>query len=183
MNTLHATDLTLEPQMAAHADEMFVVLSDPAIYAYENEPPASVEWLRVRYAMLESRQSPDGRERWLNWVIRGADARLIGFIQATVHADGSAAIAYELGSAHWGRGLASRATQAVIDELAAHFEVDSLFAVLKRENFRSLRLLERLGFAPASAAFLAAHPVEPDELLMCRAGPKGAITRSTAEPR
>ena len=169
MNTLHAGDLTLEPQLALHADEMFVVLSDLAIYAYENEPPASVEWLRVRFAMLESRQSPDGRERWLNWVIRSSDARLIGLVQATVHADHSALIAYELGSAHWGRGLASRATQAVIDELAEHFQVSHFIAVLKRANHRSLRLLGRLAFAPASMALLAAHPVEPDELLMSRA--------------
>ena len=39
----------LEPQVAAHAEAMFVVLSDPAIYAYENAPPESLEWLRKRF--------------------------------------------------------------------------------------------------------------------------------------
>ena len=168
MHTLHTTDLTLEPQTAAHADEMFTVLGDPAIYEYENEPPASLEWLRSRFARLESRQSADGREHWLNWVIRAADARLIGYVQATVHADGSAAIAYVLGSAHWGRGLASQATAAVMRELVEHYQVSRFIAVLERANQRSLRLLERLGFEPASPALHEAHAIEPDELLMAR---------------
>lgn len=45
----------LEPLVAGHAGEMFRVLSDPAIYAYENEPPASEQWLAARYAALEKR--------------------------------------------------------------------------------------------------------------------------------
>jgi hypothetical protein len=44
--------LTLEPQTAAHADAMYVVLGHPAIYACENEPPPSPAWLRSRYARL-----------------------------------------------------------------------------------------------------------------------------------
>jgi len=43
MRTIDASSLTLEPQTAAHAEQMFVVLSDPAIYEYENKPPASLE--------------------------------------------------------------------------------------------------------------------------------------------
>ena len=35
-----------------HAEEMFVVLSDPAIYEYEGEPPRSVQGLRDRFANL-----------------------------------------------------------------------------------------------------------------------------------
>jgi RimJ/RimL family protein N-acetyltransferase len=167
MNTLHTPRLTLLPQCAAHADAMFVVLGDPAIYAYENEAPASVEWLRARFARLESRRSADGREHWLNWVVCPVDdGAPIGYVQATVRADGCAYIAYVFGSAHWGRGLAGEATAAVLDELAAHYPVSDFLAVLKRANGRSLRLLERLGFAPAAAAVLAANPVKPDELLM-----------------
>ena len=169
MNTLHTPRLTLLPQCAAHADAMFVVLADPAIYEYENEPPASVECLRARFARLESWQSADGHERWLNWVLRSvddADDTLIGYMQATVLADGAAYVAYVLGSARWGRGLASEATAAVLDELAARYGVSEFLAVLKRANRRSLRLLERHGFVPASTAALAAHPIEADEWLM-----------------
>src|SRR5688572_21030626 len=94
--------LTLEPQRAAHADAMFEVLSDPAIYAHENAPPKSLQSLRERYTKLETRRSGDGREQWLNWVLRQRSmGDLIGYVQATVQADGHAFIAYELGSTHW----------------------------------------------------------------------------------
>ena len=168
MNTLHTPDLTLLPQTAAHAPAMFDVLSDPAIYTCENAPPASLDALRERFARLESRRSADARQRWLNWVVQAADERLIGFVQATLHADDSAAIAYEFASSHWGRGLASQAVRAMLDELAGHCAVHRFFAVLKRRNERSSRLLERLGFAPASSAFRAEHPIDDDELLMER---------------
>ena len=138
----------------------FDALSDPAIYTYENAPPASLDALRERFARLESRRSADGRRRGLNGVVQAADERLIGFVQATIHADHSAAIAYEFASAHWGRGLASQAVRAMLDELVGHCAVQRLFAVLKRRNERSLRPLERLGFAPAAPTFRAAHPVD-----------------------
>jgi RimJ/RimL family protein N-acetyltransferase len=74
---------------------------------------------------------------------------LIGYVQATVHANGSAGIAYEMASAHWGRGLGGRATEAMVGELVDRYGVTTLFAVAKRRNHRSLRLLERLGFSRA----------------------------------
>ncbi len=168
MHVIETGSLTLEPQTAAHAEEMFAVLSDPAIYEYENEPPPSLEWLRVRFTRLESRRSADGQQRWLNWVIRLPTSELIGYVQATVDADGRAAIAYELSSAYWGRGLARRAVQAMLSELVQHYQVHNLTAVFKRNNLRSMRLLEHLGFSRASAEQHMKHQVEPGELLMQR---------------
>src|SRR5712671_6158890 len=137
MRVINTARLTLEPQTAAHVNEMFVVLSDPAIYEYENKPPPSLEWLRVRFAKLETRLSADGHEQWLNWVIRLATSELIGYVQATLYPDGRAAIAYELSSAHWGRGLAREAVQTMISELVGRYRVRGLSSVLKRENLRS----------------------------------------------
>jgi ribosomal-protein-alanine N-acetyltransferase len=168
MRMIETPGLALEPQVAAHADEMFAVLCDPAIYEHENAPPPSVEWLRERYRRLETRRSADGREEWLNWVIRLPSSELIGYVQATVHADGRAAIAYELASRYWGRGLARAAVEAMIDELVARHGVHTLTAVLKRTNARSLRLLERLGFAPAPPDLHALREIEAGEILMQR---------------
>jgi ribosomal-protein-alanine N-acetyltransferase len=168
MRVIETANLRLEPQIAAHAEEMFAVLVDPAIYEYENEPPPSVEWLRARYSKLESRQSADGREQWLNWVVRLQASRLIGYVQATLRPDGRAAIAYVLCSAYWGRGLATQAVEAMIAELALNYEVRSLSAVLKRENLRSRRVLDRLGFSIASAAQHTELQAEHGELSMHR---------------
>ena len=171
MRTLAAQSLTLEPQAAAHADEMYEVLSDPAIYSYENAPPASLEWLRTRFAKLETRRSGDGREQWLNWVIRLPSSKLIGYVQATVREDGSAGIAYEMGSAWWGKGLAREAVAAMMRELAEGHGVTSFTAVAKRANYRSTRLLERLGFTPGDDALRARLGVDEDEVAMCRGTP------------
>lgn len=168
MRVIEAAALTLEPQVAAHADAMFTVLGDPAIYEHENAPPPSVEWLRERYRKLESRRSGDGREQWLNWVIRLPSSELAGYVQATVHPDGHAAIAYELASRYWGRGIARAAVEAMIGELVASYGVRTLTAVLKRGNHRSLRFLERLGFTLAPSELRASRGVEADELLMQR---------------
>lgn len=172
MLVIRTRRLTLEPQLATHAEGMFFVLSDPAIYEYENAPPASVEWLRQRFTKLESRRSLDGTEQWLNWVIRLPSNELIGYVQATVVANettASATIAYELSSPHWGNGFASEAVRAMVEELAAHYLVTELSAVLKQQNLRSLRLLERLGFARATSAQHEQAGVEAGELLMLRA--------------
>ncbi|MBT9500925.1 MAG: GNAT family N-acetyltransferase [Burkholderiaceae bacterium] len=161
-----AARLALEPQRAEHAQAMFEVLGDPALYEYENTPPVSLDALRERYGQLESRVSPNGAELWLNWVLRLTDGPLIGYVQATLRPQGRAAIAYELGSAWWGRGLATEAVQAMVDELAKHYQVRHLFAVHKHRNQRSHRLLLRLGFTPCSAEEHAQRGVDGDELLM-----------------
>lgn len=41
-----------------------------------------------------------------------------------------------------------------------------LFAVAKAANFRSVRILERLGFSPAKAESHPTSQVEPDEVLL-----------------
>ena len=168
MRVLTAAGLTLEPQVAAHADAMFAVLSDPAIYEFENAPPRSLEWLRERFTRLQTRVSGDGAQLWLNWVIRIASGELIGYVQATVHPGRSAGIAYELASAYWGRGFARTAVTTMIDELVTRYGVRRLNAVAVRTNQRSLRLLERLGFALATPQQHAEHEVDPAEVLLSR---------------
>ncbi|HUR90855.1 MAG TPA: GNAT family N-acetyltransferase [Ramlibacter sp.] len=165
MRVLTARGVTLEPQFAAHAPAMFDLLGDPAIYEFENHPPTSVAALRKRFKRLESRRSPDGSQQWLNWVVRLHSGELAGYVQATVHADKRAAIAYVLGSRYWGKGIAARSVHAMIEELREKHGAGECIAILKSANFRSLRLLERLGFRPATRE-ASGVSLEPDESLM-----------------
>lgn len=169
MNTLRAGSLQLEPQLARHAAEMFAVLSDPAIYEFENEPPQSVEALRERYTNLATRMSPDGREWWLNWVVRLPTGELAGFMQATVLPGGRAYLAYELASRFWRQGIACASLQVVLQELAARYAVRDAYAVLKAANYRSLGLLAKLGFSPLGQSAHAPWPAEPDEVTFHKA--------------
>lgn len=152
----------------AHAQEMFAVLSDPAIYEFENAPPESEAWLAQRFARLESRASADGGERWLNWVVRLPDGALAGYVQATALNSGMAFVAYELASRYWRQGIGSSAVGAMIGELKAHYGVCECIAVFKARNFRSLALLRSLGFEQASPEHVAKAEPEPDERVMVK---------------
>jgi ribosomal-protein-alanine N-acetyltransferase len=169
VRVLTTQGITLEPQLASHAPAMFDLLCDPAIYEYENEPPASVEALRERFKRLESRTSPDGKQQWLNWVVRMQSRdvadEVAGYVQATVHPNGRASVAYVLGNRHWGKGIASRAVIAMIKELREHHGAGECIAILKSVNARSLRLLQGLGFKLASADE-ACVDIDPDEMVM-----------------
>jgi ribosomal-protein-alanine N-acetyltransferase len=173
--TLQAASCCLEPLLAAHASEMFQVLSDPAIYAFENAPPVSVEALAQRYRRLEGRVSDDGGEWWLNWVVRLPDGRLAGYVQATVWPSAGstrwAAVAYEFNSQHWRQGLGGAALRAMRVALHGVYGVQQCGAVLKAANFRSKALLLSQGFVPATLPPPEMGPLEADELFMARSEP------------
>jgi [ribosomal protein S5]-alanine N-acetyltransferase len=168
MQTLVASRCRLEPLVAAHAHEMFAVLSDPAIYEFENAPPASEAWLAERYARLESRGSGDGTQKWLNWVVRLPEGSLAGYVQATVLPDRTCFVAYELNSRYWRQGIGSSAVQAMLRELEERYGVTTFVAVLKARNYRSEGLLRKLGFVAASEEQQARYRDEPDEQVLVK---------------
>jgi RimJ/RimL family protein N-acetyltransferase len=155
MNTLRTARLVLEPLLVAHAHALYPLLAEPAMSAFlDHGAPTSLEALRERYRKLESRRSPDGNEQWLNWAIlvQPGAGGAIGCVQATVCADRSAWVAYEVGVAWWGRGIATEATRAMLDELERGDAVTRMRATVDRRNERSWRLLQRLGFTRATPA-------------------------------
>jgi [ribosomal protein S5]-alanine N-acetyltransferase len=145
---LSSLRLVLEPIEERHGDLLFDVLQDATIYTFiPTEPPRSRTELRARYLRLMTRHSPDGSEVWLNWAVRLQSPRVyIGTIQATVRADATALIAYELGTAYRGSGYGTEACRAVIAELVDGYGVSGIHAYVDTRNERSIRLLERLGF-------------------------------------
>ncbi len=166
MRTLHASICVLEPQVEAHATDMFPVLSDPAIYEFERQPPPSVERLAAGYRRLEARQSPDGSEQWLNWVVRLSTGELSGYVQATILPAAESLVAYEFASRYWRQGIATSALTAMFKELEDAYAVTRLVAVLKLANFRSLGLLKKLSFTEAPRSEWSRYEPEADEVVM-----------------
>jgi RimJ/RimL family protein N-acetyltransferase len=156
---LHTPRLRLEPIAERHADGLWAPLADPLLYSHvPQEPPASPQALRERCALLSTRRSPQGDQLWLNWVMCDArDGRYLGRLQATVHADGSAWIAYEVFSPFWHRGFASEGCAAMIAWLIQTLGVQQLVAEVDSLNEASLRLLDRLGFQRLSLRQAADH--------------------------
>jgi RimJ/RimL family protein N-acetyltransferase len=148
LDTLHTRRLRLEPLEEAHAKALFVGLRRDVLYEFiSDRPPRSVEALAGRYRELAARVSPDGRESWLNWAIWSAsEGCYVGLVQATVHPNGTAHLAYVLFHTAWGKGYAREASAAVIDCLYYEWGVRDIWASVDTRNRRSIALLEGLGF-------------------------------------
>lgn len=107
--------LRLLPLRVEHAEEMAVVLADPALHTYIGSAPSTVDALRLRYRRLEA-GSPDPEITWLNWVI-SLDGHLTGTVQATVGPGPTAEIAWVVGTRWQGRGIAKEAAKALVEWL------------------------------------------------------------------
>ena len=124
--------LVLVPLDVGHADEMAVVLGDPALYAFTGGEPPTADVLRSRYSrMLAGSSEP--AVSWCNWVIR-MGAELVGTVQATVVPGDRglvAEIAWVVGVPWQRRGIAGAAASGLVAwldsqvaEIVAHVHPD-----------------------------------------------------------
>lgn len=121
---LSSGELILEPLQVEHAAEMAVVLDDVRLHTFIGGSPATEAQLRRAYEHQVRGQSDDGRQVWLNWVVRDTvTGRAMGYVQATLamsgadEADVVAHLAWVVGVEHQGRRVASRASAAMADWL------------------------------------------------------------------
>jgi RimJ/RimL family protein N-acetyltransferase len=129
----------------AHATEAHKLLSDDGLYTYIPQDPLTLEALKRRYRLWEERESPDGTEYWLNWVIFHQGA-CVGTLQAGIHrASLEASIAYMIASKSQGYGLATEAVSALIQHLRTHYQVSLVKAWIDTRNLASLRVVEKVG--------------------------------------
>jgi RimJ/RimL family protein N-acetyltransferase len=128
---------------------MHGVLADRSLYRFTGGEPPDLDDLRRRYRAQVS-GPPGGPETWSNWIVRvTADDRAIGFVQATVV--GTAAdVAWLIGSAHQGRGLATEAAGAMCDWLARQ-GVRRLTAHIHTDHVASQHVAARLGLIDSGA--------------------------------
>jgi RimJ/RimL family protein N-acetyltransferase len=162
--------LTYEALRADHAAALFEPLTDERVWRHIGPPDSTtVDELAAEFARRAAGPGPDASgERWVNYAVRiGHDGPYCGRVEATVH-DGWAEIAYLFGPAFWGRGLAREAVTWLRDELRARFGVTELWAAVRPDNERSLRLLQRLGFVERAAAEAERAPrsADPGDLLL-----------------
>lgn len=141
---IDAGRLTLEPLRVGHAGELAVVLADPGLYGFTGGTPPSEADLVRRYTAQTVGLSPDGRQAWLNWIVRdtGTGAAL-GYVQATVE-DGTADVAWVIGTAHQGRGVARTAATAMVEWLRRR-GVTGVVAHVHPDHLASAAVAARLG--------------------------------------
>lgn len=155
----------LEPLGPQHAEALYEVLADPALYRFlDYGPPPSAEYLRELYARLARGAPQDSGQVWINWAILEAGVAA-GYVQATVvPAKGEALLAYVLGARYQGCGHATRACEALME----HVGVARWLATVEHDNAASIALLRRLGFRAASADEASGRDLTPTERLYVR---------------
>jgi uncharacterized protein (DUF1684 family)/L-amino acid N-acyltransferase YncA len=134
--------LRLEPLTVDHAPAMVAVLADPSLYEFTGGSPPTLSELSARYARQSAGHSPDGSERWLNWIVV-LDEQPIGYVQATV-VGAEAEIAWVVSPDHQGRGLATEAATTMADCLASA-GVTRLVAHIHPDHEASAAVAARLG--------------------------------------
>jgi RimJ/RimL family protein N-acetyltransferase len=157
-SSLESERLVLEPLKPDHADELVNVLDDPALHRFTGGAPAAgLAELRARFERQARGESPDGRDGWLNWVLRErASGRPVGTVQATVtgRTDGKVAeLAWVIGTGAQGNGFGKEAAATVADWLRAQGVV-RLRAHIHPQHYESM--------AVARSAGLKATPVIVD---------------------
>jgi len=145
---IQADGLDLEPLGQHHAVELYPLLADAQLHTFlGGEPPASAEDLQQVYASRLSRRSPDGRQLWLNWVVRlRPEGAAIGYVQATIDSERTL-VAWVIASAHQGRGHAAQAATALVTWLQ-QLGVPTIQARIHPFHTASQRVAKRAGFLP-----------------------------------
>ena len=144
--------LLLAPLVPADAEELADLLNDQRLHRFTGGRPANIDELRGSFDLWAARVSPDGREQWLNWVIRERDTeRPLGTLQATIPpADPKlvAEVAWVVAVGAQGQGYASEAASALtaflfskgVQEVGAHIHPD---------HEASARVARSIGMEPA----------------------------------
>jgi RimJ/RimL family protein N-acetyltransferase len=151
---LHTTRLTLEPLALRHAEEMAPLLADERLYGLAGGRPPTLAELRARYARQAQGHSPDGVERWFNWIARRREDELaVGFVQATVTADPpapappTAVLAWALGVRFHRQGYAREAAGAMLAWLQGA-GVTRAVAYIHPAHTASMGVARALGMQP-----------------------------------
>ena len=154
MTVMQSKNLYFKPLTTAHADDLFSILTTPSVLAFINpKNPPTLEELRAEYAVRAkgSLNEITPAEQWFNVVIylKNSHSTAIGRLEATSYG-GWGEVAYLLGEPWWGKGLAFEAMHWWHKYLAIAVPKTKWWATVHPENYRSIKLLIRLGYEEVS---------------------------------
>ena len=130
-----------------------LVLQDAPELARISDVPAVSQWMAFMEGgfPLEKAQSlissQDHTKEYF-FAVRLPDGTLIGAMGVIDHPDGSIEVGYWFGVDYQGKGYASEALGAALDQIAADpaLAPRPIFAECRPDNFASIRLLTKMGF-------------------------------------
>jgi RimJ/RimL family protein N-acetyltransferase len=145
--TLETARLILAPWQAADWTALRPIATDPEVMRYIT---GGVPWTDEQIQAFVDRQVKVYRERgFCRWkLVEKASAALIGFCGVGFWKDSTEPeIGWWLGRRWWGRGLATEAAAAALQDAFERAGLDRLISVAERENRASIRIMQKLGLA------------------------------------
>lgn len=166
MRTLRTKRLRLVPVVPANARVLWEVLQKPDLRDFQDLPDLSLDQFIVAVGERPSALQPGatGRFEWL--VYAGDAAGAIGWVSLRIaeRTRSTAEIGYSIVATHRGRGIATEAVAALVDEGFHHVALQRIRAYCVPENTSSRAVLRRNGFEDDGllphGATLAGHPVD-----------------------
>lgn len=137
--------LELEPFANVDADELLAVFRAPDVRRFLlDDALVTLAWVHDEITASEERSARSGTGLWS---IRLVDAPgIIGFAGFRPFFEPpELQLLYGLLPAHWGRGLATEAAEAICDRAFTSLGLDEVAAAVDIPNKASLRVLHRLG--------------------------------------
>lgn len=143
--SLSTDNLTIRTLLPQDSEALFRYRSLPEVCRYQSWHPKTLTEVA---AFLESneRVALHAIGKWLQLAICLPDGTLIGDIGLHFLDEDQIEIGYTLAPDAQGRGYATQAVRAIVNEAFAVWGKHRIQASVDPENVKSIRLLERLGF-------------------------------------
>ena len=142
---LRTEALVLRPMAAEDVTELHRQWNDPRVarYLWDGQP---VPRERVEEVVASSAATFAARGFGLWTASLHENGRIAGFAGLRIEADtGRVELLYAFDPQLWGRGLATEAARAVLDDAFRRLRLPVIYAGTNPQNEPSLRVLERLG--------------------------------------
>jgi len=141
----------LREHMLADIDAYVDWQCDPEVAEFLSWLPKSEdESFRSLQDAIEQ-QNVEDRTRFFMAVVRCEDLEIVGDVGITRLEDGSGSIGWFIRRKYWGMGYASEAAALMINCGFEAIGLDAIHASCRRENIRSERVMQKLGFRPTDA--------------------------------
>lgn len=137
--------------MPEDENDFFEMDADPEVHLYiENKPVTSIEQIREVISLLQKQYKENGIARWA--VIDKKSGEWLGWSGLRYYREpvnqqvNFYDLGYRLKRKHWGKGIATETSRAIIHYGFEHLGIDAMYATTDLENKASKHVLDKCGF-------------------------------------
>jgi RimJ/RimL family protein N-acetyltransferase len=145
--TLETPRLFLRWPKASDAANLVMLANDRRIAeAHAVIPHPYTQAHAVSFITTARTMNTEGNGIYLAIAARREPRQPLGVVSLRIRPEGDISLGYWLGVAHWGKGHATEAAQAILDAAFLYTQIKDVIAEVRVTNDRSRRVLKHCGF-------------------------------------